>query len=77
VCDCRSHNGFLTAKGLIEAALREDALHEILAMEPFRNRSVEGPCKGSMSGLERERDLFMYVPDVLMDEQYQRFLNGS
>ncbi len=51
-CECSSHGGFLTAKGLREAAQRERELDGVDAMAPSRylDRSV------SLSAVEDEDD---------------------
>jgi len=71
MCDCRSHNGFLTAKGLEEAAQREGEWDGLT----YLRSSVTLDKVGSVSGLELERDSHMC--DELIDQQYRRFLNGS
>ena len=69
-CDCRSHNGFLTAKGLAEAAQQT-------SLEGLAPRGVPEYVDrvGSVSGLELEREV--HVSDEIIDQQYRRFLNGS
>jgi len=68
-CNCRAHNGFLTAKGLEEAAER-------FSLEGLALRSeveyVDSPV--SVSGLRRDETLFV---DDLLDQQYRRFHSGS
>ena len=71
-CGCRSHNGFLTAKGLEEAAQRSDFRRVVDAM----GNSYYVDKVDSVSGLELERDLHVF-DDSLLDSQYRRFLNGS
>ena len=72
-CNCYSHGGFLTAKGLEEAAQRERSLAALDAMGP--NMHLDQVC--SVSGLELERDLYAFVSDADIDNQHRRFLNGS
>ena len=70
-CRCFSHNGLLTSRG----------------REVAQQTSLEGLAPwgvpeyidrvGSVSGLELGRDLYAMVSDILIDEQYRRFLNGS
>ena len=73
MCDCRSHNGFLTGKGLAETAQRSLEGLEVDGMASSRYLDKVG----SVSGLELERDLFVDVPETLIDQQYRRFINGS
>ncbi len=69
-CNCSAHNGFLTAKGLKEAAQQ-------FSLEGLAPRVVREYVDkvGSVSGLELERDLYAGICDVEIDEQYRRFLN--
>ncbi len=71
MCDCSAHNGFLTAKGLAEAAQRERQLDGVDGMElfPYLDRVV------SVSALVEVEETEMC--DTLIDQQYQRFLHGS
>ncbi len=71
-CTCNSHGGFLTAKGLKEAAQRSLEGLEVDGMDvsPYLDKV------GSVSGLELERDLYAFVSDTQIDQQYRRFLNG-
>ena len=70
-CRCRSHNGFLTALGLREAAQRKDCRPEVDAMEiPLYLDS-----RVSVSGLGRDETFHMC--ESLIEEQHRRFLNGS
>ena len=70
-CGCRSHNGFLTAKGLEETAQRSLEGLEVADMDP----SSYLDRVGSVSALvEPSEPIFV---DVLLDQQYQRFHNGS
>jgi len=73
-CTCHSHNGFSLGPGgpppgaaQREAAL--DALDDVT--KTFYLDKV-----GSVSGLELERDFHVF-DDVILDEQYRRFHNGS
>jgi len=71
MCDCSSHNGFLTAKGLAEAAQRKGALSETIDM-------FEDLCYldkvGSVSALAEAEG--SWPSDEQLENQYQRFLNG-
>ena len=71
-CDCRSHNGFMTAKGLEEAAQRSFA--------GFDSREVgltgeSDPVRldrsGSVSGLRRDETPMIWNEEIL-DEQFRR-----
>ncbi len=71
-CNCRSHNGFLTAKGLKEAAQRS-------AREFFISRGVAVEADQlyldkvvSVSGLDMTS---VYWDDAVIEDQYRRFLN--
>ncbi len=70
-CDCHSHNGFLTAKGLEETAQRE-----LLSAEGLTR---SGNCVmfdkvGSVSGLVEVEG---HWDHELLENQYRRFLpNG-
>jgi len=68
-CQCASHNGFLTAKGLAEAAQR-------LSLEGLAPRGeLEYLDKvGSVSALA-EAEEFHVFDDQVLDEQHRRFLN--
>ena len=70
-CDCRSHNGFLTAKGLEEAAQQ-------LSLEGLDPLGVPEYLDkvGSVSGLELERDFHVW-DDHVIEQQHRRFHNGS
>ncbi len=69
-CGCTSHGGFLTAKGLAEAAQRE---LEFGAVDAGR---VSGYLDrvGSVSGSHPDDT---HWDDALIDEQDRRFHNGS
>ncbi len=74
-CECLSHNGFLTAKGLKEAEQRELELAGFRgvdkSMAPWYLDKV-----GSVSALvEVEGD--HVFDDQLLEDQYRRFHNGS
>ncbi len=70
-CGCYSHGGFLTAKGLEEAAQRERSLPGVDAMGV--SRYVDRV--GSVSAMDDGRD--HVFDDALIDQQYRRFLDGS
>jgi len=71
MCECRSHNGFLTAKGLAETAQQN-------SLEGLAPRGELGYLDkvGSVSALV-EVEGAPWLCDPLLDEQYRRFLNGS
>ena len=68
-----SRNGFLTSKGLEQAAQRSLEGLEVDAMEIPRYLDRHG----SVSGLELERDLYEFISDSDIDEQERRFHHGS
>ncbi len=72
-CKCLSHNGFLTRRGLAEAAQREVDCYGVDAM--WAIDYVD--CSVSVSGLRRDEDPYAHIPDQLLDEQARRFHNGS
>ena len=67
-CDCRSHNGFLTAKGLEEAAQRSSEGLEALSVD---TRQLYLDIPGSVSGLRRDETVMIWNEEIL-DEQYSR-----
>ncbi len=69
-CGCRSHNGFLTAKGLKEAAQREDVRPGVddVQMSMYLDRV------GSVSAFEPEAEGCVW-DEQLIDSQYRRFLS--
>ena len=69
MCDCRSHNGLLTAKGLEEAAQR----FSLEGLAPGGEREYLDKV-GSVSG-QFEFEFTMIFDDALIDEQHRRFLN--
>ena len=72
-CSCLAHNGFLTAKGLEEAAQREYLLDETVAVWPcstYIDKVVSVSANGHGHGA-----LWPSSKDLL--EQSERFLNGS
>ena len=71
-CSCSSHGGFLTAKGLGEAAQREVDCYGVDAMwsSGYLDRV------GSVSALA-EAEGFHVWDDGLIEEQHRRFHNGS
>ena len=71
-CECRSHNGFLTAKGLEGATQRRREIHGVDNMDMFGYIDKVS----SVSGLELERDLFVDTTDEQLDEQARRFHHG-
>ena len=66
-CRCSAHNGFLTAKGLEEAAQR--SLEGLDAPEVFR----EVDTVGSVSALDEPSEPIFV--DAILDRQYRRFLS--
>jgi len=76
-CSCSSHNGFLTAKGLAEAAQRERELTLFPEMGLARGRPAWYLDKvGSVSALV-EVEGATWPCDEVIDEQHRRFLSGS
>ena len=77
-CRCHSHNGLLTAKGLVETAQRGvDRAHELAVMGIDRGESQLYLDKvRSVSGVRRDEILPIFPDDSQIDEQYRRFLNG-
>ena len=71
-CDCRSHNGFLTAKGLEETAQRSLEGLEVdnMHLERYLDKV------GSVSGLGLD-GTFHVFDDRLIDEQCLRSADGS
>ncbi len=67
-----ARNGFLTAKGLEEAAQRDLLGPELAGVVAQRYLDKVG----SVSGLELERNLHVF-DDELLDQQYRRFHSGS
>ena len=69
-CHCSAHNGFLTAKGLGEAAQRT-------SLEGLAPRGELGYFDkvGSVSALVEPVEPIWV--DQLLNEQYRRFHNGS
>ena len=72
-CDCLSHNGFLTAKGLEETAQRKHSLYGVDA----RELSLYVDSRVSVSGLRRDEDMYDLISDISIDEQARRFHHGS
>ena len=66
-----ARNGFLTAKGLKEAAQR-------FSLEGLAPRVVPEYVDkvGSVSGLRRDEEFHVF-DDQVIEEQHRRFLNGS
>ncbi len=74
-CSCHSHNGFLTAKGLAEAAQRSLEGLELREVGLTRgDECVRLDKSGSVSASEL---LQLHWDDAVINEQYRRFLNGS
>ncbi len=70
-CNCRAHNGFLTAKGLEEAAQR----FSLEGVAP-RGEGEYVDRVGSVSALV-EGEGAIWLPELQLEEQYRRFHNGS
>ena len=68
-CTCVSHNGFLTAKGLVEAAQRDVIIDGVAGMDMFSyldsRVSVSAP-----TGVQLH-----WPDDHKIDQQYRRFLS--
>ncbi len=71
-CSCRSHGGFLTAKGLEEAAQRKCSQLELDAMglPGYLDKVV------SVSAVGRDETTFIFDDEVI-DEQFRRFREGT
>ncbi len=76
MCECHSHNGFLTAKGLREAEQRSLEGLEIQGVDKSRP-IVYLDMVGSVSALDGDGDSHDFLSDADIDEQYRRFHNGS
>ncbi len=70
-CDCIAHNGFLTAKGLAEAAQREVFLDGVDNMDMFGYLD----STGSVSALVEPPEPIWV--DQLLENQYRRFLGHA
>jgi len=68
-CKCLSHNGFLTAKGYAVTAQREQRSTGLTDRDFFA--ILDSPV--SVSGLRRD-EYPMFPDEVVIDEQYRRFL---
>ncbi len=70
--DHHARNGFLTAKGLREAALRGAICNGVdgTGASPYLD------LVGSVSALAEAEDPFVFDHE-LIDQQYRRFINGS
>ena len=71
MCECRSHNGFMTAKGLEEVAQRSPEGLELAGVVATRYLDKVG----SVSALLKSN--IDYRHDAQIDEQYRRFRSGS
>jgi len=69
-CGCNGHGGFLTAKGLKEAAQRELELDGVDAMESSDYLDSMGSLS-AMTGKEVHWD------EAILEDQHRRFHNGS
>ncbi len=72
-CSCNSHGGFLTEKGLKEAAQRRLELDSLDGMDT----RLYVDRVGSVSGLALAMELDFSLSDEDLENQYRRFLNGS
>ena len=72
ICGCNSHNGLLTAKGLVSQAAQQYSLEGLAP----RGELEYLDRVGSVSGLRRDEELYAHDDDY-MDQQYRRFANGS
>ena len=70
-CDCLAHNGFLTAKGLKEAAQRDVFIDGVAGMEMFGYLDRVA----SVSGLRRDETLYVHDDDYI-DSQSRRALHA-
>jgi len=70
-CSCRSHNGFLTSRGLREVA-QQNSLEGLAPRGEVEYVDTEG----SVSALVEGEDLYAHVSDGFIDSQHRRFLNG-
>ena len=71
MCDCSAHNGFLTAKGLEETAQRlSSRTDELDGMDLSHYLDKVGSVSGSHL-------MDAHWDAALIEEQYQRFHNGS
>jgi len=68
-CSCSAHNGFLTAKGLEQAALQTS----LEGLEPLERSRVEQVGVSESALIEPVEPIFV---DDLLDQQYRRFHNG-
>ncbi len=71
-CDCRSHNGLLTAKGLVETAQRELEWDGLTYLRSSRRIDTIG----SVSGLRRDETMLIFDDEVI-DEQYSRYSSST
>ncbi len=72
-CNCSAHDGFLTAKGLQEAAQRDLLVHDLDGMDASRYLDRVG----SVSAFGPGPDPSAWPSDEDLLEQGERFLNGS
>jgi len=67
-----ARNGFLTAKGLREAAQRTS----LEGLAPLGDPEYIDKV-GSVSALDGDGDLYAWSSEAQIENQYRRFLNGS
>ena len=72
-CTCSAHGGFLTAKGLQEAAERRGASPEGLAVGTSQ---LYLDKVASVSGARRD-EMIMIFDDEVLDEQFERYASSS
>ena len=75
-CNCRAHNGFLTASGLKETAQRDLELSALDSMGISPHLDRVGSVSASGPGPD-PHDLYAFVTEDMTDEMYRRFHNGS
>ncbi len=71
-CNCYSHNGFITEAGRARLAQQ-------LSLEGLAPLGVSAyvDSRVSVSGLRRDEDMFALVSDKYLEDQAERFHNGS
>ena len=69
-CECTSHNGFLTDRGYAEVAQRTS----LEGLAPLGDHAYVDRVVSVSALIEPSEPIFV---DGLLEQQYQRFLNGS
>ena len=72
-CSCHSHDSFLTVRGYAENAQRERESLELAGVVASRYLDLVG----SVSGLRRDETSLDWPPDKFLEDQAERFHNGS